>query len=47
MAKRHELLAGQGGRNSTSAGVYGEQLWNYFARSYPELVERHHADIVT
>ena len=26
------------------AGTYGEQLWNYFARSYPDNVARHHAD---
>ena len=22
--------------------TYGEQLWNYFARSYPDLMERHY-----
>ena len=26
------------------AGTYGEQLWNYFVRSYPDNVARHHAD---
>jgi isopenicillin N synthase-like dioxygenase len=26
------------------AGVYGQQLWNYYCRSYPDNVARHHAD---
>ena len=42
MAKRDELLAGRGGTTSTSAGVYGEQLWNYYLRSYPENVRAHY-----
>ncbi len=42
MAKRHELLAGQGGRNSTSAGGYGEQRWNYDLRSDPDNVRAHY-----
>ncbi len=46
MAKRDELLAGVRGATSSGTGTYGEQLWNYFCRSYPELVARHHADLV-
>lgn len=46
MARRDELLAGERGTTSASAATYGEQLWNYFTRSYPELVARHHADLV-
>ena len=46
MARRNELLAGSRGTTSTSADTYGQQLWNYFTRSYPELVRRHHADVV-
>ena len=46
MARRAELLAGEHGIGSTRAVTYGEQLWNYFTRSYPDLVERHHADVV-
>lgn len=42
MAKRDELLAGTRGVASTGTETYGEQLWNYFSRSYPELVARHH-----
>jgi isopenicillin N synthase-like dioxygenase len=45
MAKRDELLAGERGVTSSGTGTYGEQLWNYFSRSYPELVARHHADV--
>ena len=45
MAKRDELLTGSGGIRSSGAGTYGEQLWNYFVRSYPELVARHHPDV--
>jgi isopenicillin N synthase-like dioxygenase len=47
MAKRDELLAGAAGTTSTSADTYGQQLWNYFTRSYPELVRRHHPDLLT
>ncbi len=42
MARRDELLAGAAGTTSSSADTYGQQLWNYFTRSYPELVRRHH-----
>lgn len=45
MAKRDELLSGERGTNSAGAEVFGEQLWNYFVRSYPTLVARHHPDI--
>src|SRR4029077_18835614 len=33
MAKRDELVAGRGGIASTPAGVYGEQVWDYYRRS--------------
>lgn len=42
MAKRDELLAGATGTSSTSVPVYGEQLWNYYVRSYPANVARHY-----
>lgn len=42
MAKREELLAGDSGTISDSAGVFGEQLWNYYRRSYPDVVETHY-----
>ena len=45
MAKRSELLAGQGGTSSTSADVYGQQLWNYYLRSYPDNVRAHYPDL--
>jgi isopenicillin N synthase-like dioxygenase len=44
MAKRDELLGGESGTGSSGAGVYGQQLWNYYARSYPENMARHHSD---
>lgn len=44
MAKRDELLAGRGGIASASAAAYGEQLWNYYRRSYPDQVARHHPE---
>ncbi len=46
MATRDELLQGERGTRSAGAPCYGEQLWNYFVRSYPELVARHHPDVV-
>ncbi|MBU3689965.1 MAG: isopenicillin N synthase family oxygenase, partial [Actinobacteria bacterium] len=45
MAKRDELLSGASGTSSTSASLFGEQLWNYYTRSYPDLVAAHHADV--
>ena len=41
MAKREELLDGVGGVASTSAAVFGEQLWNYYSRSYPDIVRKY------
>ncbi len=39
MAPREELQAGVGDMASDyRPSTYGEQLWNYFARSYPEIV---------
>jgi isopenicillin N synthase-like dioxygenase len=46
MARRDELLVGARGTTSAPAATYGEQLWNYFTRSYPDLVARHHPDRV-
>lgn len=45
MAKRDELLDGARGTGSTGTATFGEQLWNYFVRSYPDLVARHHPDV--
>jgi isopenicillin N synthase-like dioxygenase len=46
MATRDELLGGERGIRSTGTSTFGEQLWNYFCRSYPDLVARHHPDVV-
>ncbi len=42
MAKRDELMAGRGGTGSESADTYGQQLWNYYVRSYPDNVAAHY-----
>lgn len=45
MARRDELESGLGGIGANSgAGVFGQQLWNYYCRSYPANVARHHPD---
>ncbi len=46
MAKREELLAGTDGIASAPVPVFGEQMWNYYVRSYPELVRAHYPDLV-
>ena len=43
MAQADETDAGVGDMQSTAhPDIYGEQLWNYFARSYPENMARHY-----
>lgn len=45
MARREELESGVSGiASEQGAGVYGQQLWNYYRRSYPDNVRRHHSD---
>jgi len=45
MARRDEIDTGVDGiAGREGAGVYGQQLWNYYCRSYPDNVSRHHAD---
>ena len=47
MARHTEIESGVAGIESRSgAGVYGQQLWNYYCRSYPDNVARHHPDAV-
>ena len=47
MARRSEIESGVDGIESREgAGVYGQQLWNYYCRSYPDNVARHHPDAV-
>lgn len=45
MAHPDELADGPRGIGSAPVDTYGQQLWNYFTRSYPELVARHHPDL--
>ncbi len=47
MAKRDELLTGLDNIASDSAQVFGQQMWNYYVRSYPEMVEAHYPGEVT
>lgn len=47
MAKRDELLTGRDDIASTSAPCFGQQLWNYYVRSYPDNVERYYAGSVS
>ncbi|MCY7300557.1 MAG: isopenicillin N synthase family oxygenase [Ilumatobacteraceae bacterium] len=47
MAKRDELLTGHADIASESAPVFGQQMWNYYVRSYPEMVESHYPGTVT
>ncbi|MEZ5310122.1 MAG: 2-oxoglutarate and iron-dependent oxygenase domain-containing protein [Microthrixaceae bacterium] len=46
MARRDELLDGVRGAVSAPSDTYGQQIWNYFRRSYPDLVARHHPDLI-
>ena len=46
MAKRDELLAGDSGTASTPVRIYGEMLWNYYCRSYPDVVRQNYPDLV-
>lgn len=46
MARAEETMAGVGDMQSDhKADTYGEQLWNYFTRSYPEMMATHHGDL--
>lgn len=46
MARHEELVDGARGTTSAPVDTYGQQLWNYFTRSYPDLVTTHHPDLV-
>lgn len=46
MASRDELLAGNSGTQSAPAAVYGQMLWNYYCRSYPDVARSHYPDLV-
>ena len=46
MARAEETEAGIGDmRSNHKPAVYGEQLWNYFCRSYPDNVAAHYPDV--
>ncbi|MEM7294441.1 MAG: 2OG-Fe(II) oxygenase family protein, partial [Pseudomonadota bacterium] len=44
MARKAETEAGVGDMASQhKPAVYGEQLWNYFERSYPDIMQRYYS----
>jgi hypothetical protein len=45
MAKRDELLGGADGTKSAPVRIFGEQLWNYYTRSYPDVVAAHYPTV--
>jgi len=47
MARREQLLDGEKGLAGTSVSVFGEQMWNYYVRSYPDLVRAHYPETLT
>lgn len=44
MARRDQLLHGDDGLAGAAVPVFGEQMWNYYIRSYPDLVRAHYPD---
>lgn len=44
MARRDQLLDGSDGLSGAAVPVFGEQMWNYYIRSYPDLVRAHYPD---
>lgn len=44
MASRAQLLTGEEGLAGGAVPVFGEQMWNYYVRSYPDLVRRHYPE---
>lgn len=47
MATKEQTEAGVGDMASpTRVDTYGDQLWNYFRRSYPEMMRRHYGQAV-
>ncbi|MFM9134971.1 MAG: isopenicillin N synthase family dioxygenase [bacterium] len=47
MARREQLLDGEEGLSGHSVSVFGEQMWNYYVRSYPDLVRAHYPETLT
>ena len=41
MTKRDEILDGDTEIRGQVAPVFGQMLWNYYVRSYPDVVETH------
>ncbi len=45
MAKREQLLDGSEGLAGAAVPIFGEQMWNYYLRSYPDLVSAHYPEV--
>ncbi len=45
MAKREQLLDGSEGLGGAAVPIFGEQMWNYYLRSYPDLVSAHYPEV--
>lgn len=46
MAKRDELLQGAEAISSTGTATFGQQIWNYYVRSYPDNVRTHYPHLM-
>lgn len=46
MAQREDLLAGATGHHGKGVELFGQQLWNYYRRSYPDNVRRFYPHLV-
>lgn len=45
MATLDDLQHGSDGTQAPPTETYGQQLWNYYVRSYPDNVRRHHPEV--
>jgi isopenicillin N synthase-like dioxygenase len=45
MARREELLAGASGTVGAPTPIFGQQMWNYYLRSYPDIIALHYPDL--
>jgi len=45
MARRDQLLDGTSGTRGAAVSVFGEQMWNYYVRSYPTVVAAHYPSL--
>ena len=46
MPQRDQLLTGASGTVGAPVQIFGQQMWNYYVRSYPELVTKHYPELM-